>query len=190
MKSERRFSLDKILTAYFSDTSFSSATSFGSGHINDTFLITDSAGKKYLLQRINHQVFQDVAGLMNNMERVTRHLQQKLAGQADSHFTTIQVIPTTEERLFYQDEEGNYWRVITFLPNSVTYDLVTSEDQAYQAGYAFGYFQQLLSDVPGNELVETIPTFHDMKSRFAKFDLALEADMENRAQQAKPAIEF
>ncbi len=190
MKSERRFSLDKILAAYFPDASFNSAIPFGSGHINDTFLITNLAGEKYLLQRINHQVFQDVAGLMNNMERVTRHLQQKLAGQTGSRFTTIQVIPNAEGKLFHQDESSNYWRVITFIPNSVTYDLVTSEDQAYQAGYAFGYFQQLLSDVPGDTLAETIPQFHDMKSRFAKFDAAREIDSVDRVKSAEADIEF
>ncbi|MEM6842456.1 MAG: aminoglycoside phosphotransferase family protein [Bacteroidota bacterium] len=190
MNSGGKISLDKVLTAYFPDTSYNSVIPFGSGHINDTFLITNSAAEKYLLQRINHRVFQNIDGLMNNMERVTRHLQQKLAGRANSHFTSVQIIPTTQKKLFYQDEQGNYWRIITFIPNSVTYDLVTSEEQAYQAGYAFGYFQQLLSDVPGSDLVETIPQFHDMKSRFAKFDLAREVDSADRVKTAKPTIDF
>ena len=39
---------------------------FGSGHINDTYLV-EGAGGRYILQRINTNTFQDVDGLMQNI---------------------------------------------------------------------------------------------------------------------------
>jgi len=183
-------SLDTILKAYFTDPSSISTRPYGSGHINDTFLVTSSAGERYLLQRINHQVFTDVAGLMVNMKRVTCHVQQALKKREDTQFTTLQIIRTLLGDLFHHDQPGNYWRIITYIPNSITYDLVTSEEQANQAGYAFGYFQQLLSDLPGDTLQETIPQFHAMDYRFKNFDQAIGADVVQRVKLAQSEIEF
>ncbi len=190
VKAIAEFSLENILAVYFADSHLASVEPFGSGHINDTFLVAHSSGEKHLLQRINHQVFNDVAGLMSNMERVTQHVQQALKNRNDTHFTTLRIIPTLQGSLFYRDQSGNYWRIITFISNSVAYDLVTSPEQAHQAGYAFGYFQQLLGDLPGDTLQETIPQFHAMDNRFRIFDQALEADVVHRVKQAEPEIAF
>jgi len=190
VKSDADFPLNNILAAYFSDSHSVSVQPFGSGHINDTFLVSHSSIERHLLQRINHQVFNDVAGLMDNMERVTQHVQQALEKRNDTRFTTLRIIPTLEGSLFHLDPSGNYWRMITFIPNSITYDLVTSAEQARQAGYAFGYFQQLLSDLTGNTLQETIPQFHAMDNRFRIFDQALKADAVQRVELAKKEIAF
>ena len=43
---------------------------YGNGHINDTYLVTcDKAGeeKKYILQRMNHSIFQNPQALMENI---------------------------------------------------------------------------------------------------------------------------
>ncbi|WKN42793.1 phosphotransferase enzyme family protein [Tunicatimonas pelagia] len=190
MKNQLDLPLGNILAAYFSDFSSISARPFGSGHINDTFLLTHLSGERYLLQRINHQVFKDVAGLMINIDQVTRQVQRALKKRDDTRFTTLRIISTLEGGLFHLDQSGNYWRIITFIPNSITYDLVTSTEQAFQAGYAFGYFQQLLSDMPGDTLQETIPKFHAMDYRFSNFDKAVEADLVHRVKQATPEIAF
>ena len=57
---------------------------YGSGHINDTFAVVyNQAGKpvRYIHQRVNHKIFQDVPALMDNISRVTTH-QQKLLNDA------------------------------------------------------------------------------------------------------------
>ena len=53
---------------------------FGSGHINDTFLVKCKSGiyPAYLLQKINTFVFRNIDGLMNNMLHVTNHLKKRL----------------------------------------------------------------------------------------------------------------
>src|SRR5690554_6072449 len=56
-------------------------SAFGSGHINDTFrVVTDAPdAERYLLQRVNHHVFKDVAAVMDNIKRVTDHLKTRYA---------------------------------------------------------------------------------------------------------------
>ena len=61
---------------------FRSAEPYGSGHINDTYAVVFSqAGTeiRYIFQRINHNVFPNPGGLMENVERVCAHSQAKLA---------------------------------------------------------------------------------------------------------------
>ena len=55
---------------------------YGNGHINDTYLVTcngAAAPARYILQRINSQVFHSPAVVMQNIERVTAHLAAQLA---------------------------------------------------------------------------------------------------------------
>ena len=57
------------------------AVPFGSGHINDTYQLTyDQGGVRlhYTMQRINHAVFHHPEQVMENMDRVTRHLLNKI----------------------------------------------------------------------------------------------------------------
>ena len=55
-----------------------SCMSFGSGHINNTFLLemTENGGltKKYILQAVNTNVFKNICAVMENIDRVTEHM--------------------------------------------------------------------------------------------------------------------
>ena len=52
----------------------------GAGLINDTYkvLTAEEDQPDYVLQRINHAIFQDVEMLQNNIEAVTKHIRKKL----------------------------------------------------------------------------------------------------------------
>ena len=163
---------------------------YGSGHINDTFLVRANQDEAYLLQRINHQVYPDVAGMMDNIRRVTEHLRQKLEERHESTLTTLQIIPTQGGALFYQDDDGNFWRMLTYIDNSVAYDVATSPDLAREAGRAFGQFQALLRDLPGPPLHEVIPDFHHMGKRLQQFKQALTTDTAQRVASVPGEIKF
>jgi hypothetical protein len=172
---------------------FISAGPYGSGHINDTYCAVFNQGGtpvRYILQRINHNVFKTPAALMENVQRVTTHLSQKVAQQADFSRCVLTLIPARDGRACYCDPGGNYWRTYLFIKNARTYDAVESPQQAFQAARAFGHFQKLLSDLPAPRLHDTIPNFHHTPSRFAKLEAAIAADSANRAQLARPEIEF
>lgn len=193
MKAQKTYPVEEIIRNFQIRGGRFLCQPYGSGHINDTFLVRNiGGGTDYLLQRINHQVFTNVEVLMDNIWRVTHHIQQKLAlpENESSNFETVSIIPATQGKLYFQDANGLFWRMLTFVPHSTSYDVVRSEAQAFQAGKAFGKFQALLYDLPGEELKETIPDFHNMESRFEKFFQALEADLAGRRSSVEKEINF
>jgi len=98
---------------------------FGSGHINDTFIIhtSDRRYRKLLLQRVNHHVFKNVPQLMKNFELVTRHIKKKIEEEKDLRFEKCcyVYIPTKNSSSYYKDSDGNFWRLVPFIENSHSY---------------------------------------------------------------------
>src|SRR5688572_26244491 len=153
---------------------FRSGAPYGSGHINDTFVVVmDQAGTpvRYILQRINQRVFTNVPALMENIQRVTAHATRRAneAGGDDASRRALTLIPTRDGQPYHRDSEGNYWRCYLFIERARTYDIVNDPAQAAAAARAFGAFQRLLVDLPGARLHETIPFFHHTRRRFAAF---------------------
>jgi hypothetical protein len=173
---------------------FSSAESYGEGHINDTYIANfkvNGSTQRYILQRINHHVFRDPEGLMSNIQDVTAHLRGKIkiAG-GDPKRESLTLIPTVDEKFYIRTEEGDYWRGYLFINNARTYESVENLDHVYHAAKAFGNFQNLLSDYPSENLFVTIPDFHNTQKRFGTFVESVEKDELNRARLSKPEIEF
>jgi Ser/Thr protein kinase RdoA (MazF antagonist) len=169
--------------------------SYGSGHINDTYCASyDQAGLRlrYILQRINTNVFRTPVALMENIERVTRHALGSLLaeGNPEARRRTLTCIPAVDGRPFAVDSSGNYWRVYPFIEGARGYDEIENNEQAYQAAKAFGNFQKLTADLGGERLHETIPDFHHTPKRLAALQAAVDGDRFNRAAEVKSQIDF
>lgn len=164
------------------------------GHINDTYvsrLQTRKGLVRYIHQRVNHHVFQAPEKLMENIARVTSHARQQIiAAGGDPQRETLTLVPTMDDRSFYQSPEGEFWRTYEFIDKAHTYETPQNFRQVYHVAYAFGRFKKLLSSLPGERLHETIPNFHHTPLRFAAFLRALDADIKNRAKSVKPEIDF
>jgi hypothetical protein len=165
------------------------------GHINDTFIVTADAGGPplhYVLQRINHAIFKDVAALMENIQRVTAHLAKRLAESqsADARRRVLTVIPANDGRPFHRDEQDNWWRCYECIERVRSYDIIEHPRQAAAAAKAFGEFQTLLADLPGGRLHETIPFFHDTRRRFDHLRRVVDSDPCNRAGDVREEIAF
>jgi hypothetical protein len=174
---------------------FIDAAPYGFGHINDTyalnFQITPKARRRYILQRINHNVFKNPVGVMHNLERVTQHIQRKIKEQGgDPLRETITLIPAVDGSSYYQDPGGNCWRGEVFIEKAQTYQIPKDPAHYYNAAWAFGRFSSLLADFPVHELAITIPDFHHTPKRFDQFLKALESDPVQRAQAVQPEINF
>ena len=171
-----------------------SVAAHGNGHINDTCLVvckTDSGYKKYILQRINHDIFKKPAELMENVVRVTEFLRRKIAEEGgDPERETLRVIPVKGGAPYYQREDGTCWRMYGFIDGASCYDEVKDPQDFYETALAFGHFQKMLSDYPAQTLHETIPEFHNTVSRLAGFRKALEEDAAHRAQEVQEEIRF
>ncbi|MEA3440036.1 MAG: aminoglycoside phosphotransferase family protein [Chloroflexota bacterium] len=174
---------------------FMYAEPYGFGHINDTYAAyfrkADGTEHRYIMQRINHEVFKHPEELMANIEAITTHLRRKIAaagGNPDRE--TLTLIPTTEGDSFYRTDNGYYWRAYIFIENALTYQIPESLDHIYNAARAYGNFQQLLDDFPVDQLYETIPYFHHTAKRFETFLKVVDEDKHNRAQEVKNEIDF
>jgi hypothetical protein len=185
--------LPAVARAFQIPGQYVSAEPYGSGHINDTYRVTyDQGGTSvhYIFQRINHNIFKNPPALMENIERVTRHIFGKLEGQTDISRRVLTLIPSRDGKAWHLDAQSNYWRAFVFIEKARTFDAVESTRQAFEAAKAFGQFQALLADLPAPRLNDTIPDFHHTPKRFATLEAAIAADKCNRAAQAKAEIDF
>jgi len=186
--------LKTVIAQFRIKGSFSFAIPYGSGHINDTYRVVCNASfgeTHYILQRINHHVFQNVPALMENIGRVLRHQRAKLEATqvADLERRVMTLIPTHEGGDFLHDTDGNFWRVYRFVENGTGIDVVKNPHQAFEAAKTFGRFQAQLSDLPGR-LHETIPDFHHTRNRFNTLIEIIEKDPCNRAAEVQKEIRF
>ena len=155
---------------------------YGSGHINDTFLLVFDLGDdeevKVILQRMNKDVFADPEALMENIVGVTSYLRKKIEENGgDPDRETLNVMPAGDGKSYYKDSQGDYWRAYKFITDATSYDKVEKPEDFYQSAVAFGNFQCLLADYPAHELHETIKDFHNTKVRFQAFKKAVEEDV-------------
>ena len=164
------------------------------GHINDTYVLTTEKDKqiiRYVLQRINHTVFKDPPSVMKNIVRVTEHIRSRMQS-IDSELASRQltVISSVDNKCYHGDADGNFWRIYNFIENAVAYDTIESGELAYEAARMFGWFQNMLIDLPEPVLYESIPDFHNTPKRLRTFERILKEDSCNRAKNAEPEIKF
>lgn len=138
---------------------------FGSGNINNTFLVTmDSGmGKRFILQRINIRVFNRPALVMRNMSVSMEHALRRLRRMpldAGRRWELPCVLLTGDGRDHWLDAEGSFWRAIRFIDNSRSFDTIKDIEQAGEVGFALGMFHTLLSDLSPGRLADTLEGFH------------------------------
>jgi hypothetical protein len=167
---------------------------YGSGHINDTYLLknNDTLLPDYLLQKINDHVFKDVDGLMRNIDQVLGHLKQKAQDTPgmDAELNVLTLVKCKDGRLSLVDDAGGHWRVFHFMKDTLSYDQVTTENQALQGGLAFGSFMSALADLDPALLVQTIPDFLNIEKRLKDLNIAIHADTAGRLSAVNEEVAF
>ena len=172
-------------------TEIISCERYGNGHINDSFLAVGANGSRYILQRMNHEIFKDPEGLMENMELVTSFVRKKIEERGGNpERETLNVVKTKEGKAYYKDEIGCYWRVFLFIEDATSFDQVENKEDFYQSAVSFGNFQNLLAEFDASKLKETIPNFHNTPVRYATFIKAVEEDVCGRASFVQKEINF
>jgi len=153
------------------------------GYINDTYLVLDNNYPLYILQRVNHNVFKDVHGLMGNIANAFEYLK-------DQEYTAIDLLKTETASSYYKQEKTGYWRLMTYINNTTAYDNATDTEIAFQAGRVVGKFHKLLADAPLDNYVDTIPQFHDLSLRQNQFEESLLSAKNEKLETSKAAIVF
>ena len=161
-------------------------SALNSGHINDTFLVQATGDKKYILQRINHTIFKDVPGLVNNKVLISNHIKSKYANLSEVELTqkVLSFVKTKSTNLYYHKENGDFWNVMVFIEDSITYEIVVDEEVAYEGGKLLGAFLNVTSDFDSSQLIDVIPNFHDMSFRFKQYITSVQSASKERLENA------
>ena len=171
--SNRNYSQEELAAALASMgvTDQTDVSRYGSGHINDTFKVETASGVRYILQRVNTDIFPPEM-LKENVIRVTEHLKAK-------GIKSLEVVG-------YE----NPWRLYAFLEGYQSVDLVTNPAEAELAAGAFAKFQNDLADLPAPRLGDIIPKFHDTVNRLKLLDEAAAADVKGRKASVAAELAF
>ncbi len=186
--------ITEIIDRFQIDGKISSIKPFGGGHINDTYHIVynNFAHSSYILQRVNNYVFKDIEGLMNNISLVTTHLRNKLIEDniKDVENRSLELIKTKNNKVYIEDAEGKPWRLFNFINDHKVFDGAPNTDIAFEGARMFGKFINDLSDLNTNNIVETIPNFHNIAIRLDNLELSIEQDVAERVSHVKDEINY
>lgn len=179
---------DNIFKA-FGLTEFYDVSPLGQGHINETYLLDPGNGDpKYVLQKINKDVFGDPHHLMENIQTIRSHVAIKGYCTPDE-LKLLDYLSTTEGEFLYEDHKS-FWRINHFLANTYTVEYITEPHQAFDAAYAYGRFIWNLRELASNKIYHAIPDFHNAGMRMKKFEEAIKQDKMQRVRLVANEIAF
>jgi hypothetical protein len=179
--------INKILQYYGLHPGSCKITEFLRGHINDSYVIDVRGTCAFFLQRINHHVFTDPEGLINNLIQVNNRLK---AYYRDVPNPYPELIQNRNKKSYFLDDEGNYWRMMSFVPESRSFNVCESPEIAREGAAAFGLFQKIMSKEDTASYTPTIPDFHHLGKRLSKLQEAIKMDEFDRCGKASEEIAF
>lgn len=185
----------EVLRAYELRGEVIDITSFGSGHINDTYLVSakDEKGKltQYTLQNISSTAFKNPDQLMHNIMSVTEYLRKVVTREGgDPERGTLHMLRTRAGDTYVRDQLGGAWRMYLFIDHAICLQMAETPELFYASAKAFGKFQRQLIDFPADTLYETIEKFHDTENRLSIFKEAVKADKLGRVSECAEEIAF
>ena len=184
-------SIENVVAAFEVEGNVKEYVPFGNGHINDTRLVTMDNGVQYVLQRINKNVFKRPDLLMENYVGVTKFIRKKIEEMGgDPLREVLNAIPTKDGKPYTIDEDGQYWRLLVYVTDSIGYDKVERPEQFYDSAVSFGDFQYMLRDYPAETLHETIVNFHNTPDRYRQLMEAIENNAAGRLGEVSAEVEF
>lgn len=167
---------------------------FGSGHINKTYIVrfnTPDGERKYVLQKLNSNVFKNIDELMKNVFFVTSYLRGVIKSYGgDPDRETLHYIKTKDGQRFYTHTDNSYYRAYIFVRDSISFNTADTPEVFKSSGQAFGKFQRLLADFDVDSISETIPHFHDTYWRYEnEFLPAVERNLSGRLDTCITEVE-
>jgi len=166
--------LHKIASNFIIKDKIISIDEYGNGNINDSYLVTTSAKtkNKFILQKINTDIFHQPELLMQNINVVTEHIENKLV--KNDKWQVFSVVKSQKGQSFWVSDKNSYWRMISFIEDSVSYDVIKSTEQASELGTALGVFHSLISDLQPTLLANVLEDFHITPSYLKHYDKVID----------------
>jgi len=162
---------------------------FGNGNINDTYVVTRDTQEKFVLQRINTNVFKYPQLIMKNMRVFTEHVHRRVHTEGQI-WQTPRVISSRDGHNFYMDEENCFWRAISLIDNAQSFDTINDLNHAREVGHALGMFQNLISDLPIESLDDTLEGFHITPRYLQNYDQIFSQDGRHPSPEVNYGMKF
>ena len=160
-----------------------SITPLGEGNVNETYqvicqenifqdqilpdqILQDQILRRYVMQRINTTVFPRPELVMANINILANHVALR---PLDRGWVMPTAVPIRHSDQTWLEQEGQFWRMLTFVENAQTLQTIGSTQEAQQVGRALGVFHHLVSDIPADALADTLPGFHVTPGYFQTF---------------------
>ncbi|MCP9772646.1 phosphotransferase [Synechococcus sp. Tobar12-5m-g] len=158
--------LERIAGQFDLGGAVASIEPLGNGNVNDTYRVTLQAqgAPAYVLQRLNTRVFPQPELVMGNLLLFSEHVALQLRNGcpflADRRWEVPRVVPARSGGLHWVEDEGCFWRLLSFLEGAHCFETVSSLAHAREVGHGLGMFHALISDLPVGALADTLVGFH------------------------------
>ena len=187
---KRKFPLPNVvLSEYFKIENIIDVYPYGNGHINNTFLV-EFPTCKYIIQKINDEVFPNPFAVMNNSELITAHIRKNVIYNGQDARTCVLTTILTKYGQTMAIVNDEYWRCTRFIEEGITYDQTDDPKIFEEAGRAIGLFHRHLDNFQARLLVDTIKHFHNTPYRYNTFLDVLKIDRVDRAKKCEDEINF
>lgn len=168
---------------------------FGNGNINKTFLVTLDAKTEnhFILQRINTQVFSRPELIMSNMRIFTEHARKRLQSITSAkgrRWEVPRVLLAQDGGDYWRDSDKSFWRAVSFIESSQSFDTIKNMEHAREAGYALGMFHNLISDMPPDKLADTLEGFHITPRYLRHYNKVLSRNSAGKSPEINYCTEF
>jgi Ser/Thr protein kinase RdoA (MazF antagonist) len=168
---------------------------YGKGNVHDTFLVTldGMEENKFILQRMNTRIFHQPELVMQNLRIFSEHVHNNLLHfplNSDRRWEVPRVLMAQNGQDFWVDPEGTFWRALSFIDRSQSFDTIQNPAHAWEVGYALGMFHALTRDLPIEKLADTLKGFHITPGYLRHFDIVLSRRQPPRSPEVDYGLEF
>ncbi|MCF8234788.1 MAG: phosphotransferase [Bacteroidales bacterium] len=181
MKPER---IKEIVGRFRTGHGFYSFKELKTGHINKTYLINPDSDSKFILQKINQEVFRDPLKLAFNLLRLDGIFGSKTV-QYPYVFPKIHY-PRNHMPLLREGDK--YWRLMDYVKNTTSYSIPPNAEMAFEGAKAFGAFQKPLLEEPAISFYTPIMNFRNLNMRMRSLKSAIKRDSRKRKKTANAEI--
>ena len=150
-----------------------SITPLGEGNVNETYqvicqenIFQEQILPDQMMQRINTAVFPRPELVMANINVLANHMASR---PVDKGWVMPTAIPLRNSGQTWLEQDGQIWRMLTFVENAQTLQTIGSIQEAHEVGRALGVFHHLVRDIPVDALADTLPGFHVTPGYFQTF---------------------
>ncbi len=184
--------LARIAGRFVLEAPVASIAPLGNGNVNDTYRVCleGDASPDVVLQRLNTRVFPHPELVMENMRRCCEHVRAKLLQGTGPLGTRRWEVPRVYRTRIgghpWVEAEGGFWRAISYIGASRSFDTIRDGSQAREVGLGLGMFHALISDLPVADLADTLEGFHITPTYLEAFDRALERSAGGGAATGSP----